>query len=260
MTSNGRVERRHCGVLRRRNVTLKGIGKRCATPLESPPFMTRVHKPLEILVYQDVLCAWCYIADLRLEALRKEFTGWVSFRQRSFPLRVEDTLPSEREVRGWVEEIERARQEPEGVRLSPALWTQGDPPRSSLSALAALEAARLQGPEKRDALARALQRAALELGVNVTRSDVVFELASALKLDMNRFTAAYEAPQTRRLLREEHTLASTRGVKSAPTIVLGGRWMVSGLKEIPEYREHILACLEKTAAGNEPFASERIIH
>jgi len=222
--------------------------------------MNRVHKPLQILVYQDVLCAWCFIADQRLEPLRKEFAGLVSFRYRPYPLRVEETPPSDKEVREWVDEIDRARKEPEGARLSNALWTTGDPPRSSISALAALEAAKLQGTDRRDTLARSLQRAALESGVNVTRTDVVFELASALKLDMNRFTAAYEAPQTRRLIREEHTLAADRGVKGVPTLVIGGRWMISGLKETAEYREHILRCLEKSSLSGSPGASDRIVH
>lgn len=221
--------------------------------------MSRVHKPLQILIYQDVLCAWCFIAEQRLEPLRKEFAGLVTFRHRPYPLRVAEAPPSTKEVREWVEEIARARKEPEGARLSDALWTAGDPPRSSVSALAALEAAKLQGAEKRDALARSLQKAALELGVNVTRSDVVLELASALRLDMNRFTAAYQAPQTKRLILQEHSLAADRGVKGVPTLVIGGRWMISGLKDTAEYREHILRCLEKSALGSSG-TSERIVH
>ena len=223
--------------------------------------MNRVLKPLQILVYQDVLCAWCFIADQRLEPLRKEFAGMVTFRHRPYPLRLEEAPPSDKEVRDWVDEIKRARKEPEGLRLTDSIWTTSgaDSPRSSVSALAALEAAKLQGAEKRDALARSLQRAALEQGINVTRPDVVFELASALGLDMNRFAAAYEAPQTRRLILEEHALAADRGVKGVPALVIGGRWMLSGLKETAEYREHILRCLEKASLGA-AGSPERLIH
>src|SRR6187551_199488 len=96
-------------------------------------------KPLQITVYQDVLCAWCYLADLRLDVLRKEFGDTVRWRVRPYPLRVVETPPSDRELRGLSEEVVRAKTEPEPVAqlLSTDLWLTGDPPRSSLPGLAA---------------------------------------------------------------------------------------------------------------------------
>jgi predicted DsbA family dithiol-disulfide isomerase len=207
--------------------------------------MNRSQKPLEVLVYQDVLCAWCYVADTRLDVLRMEFGDALRWKTRPYPLRIHDALPTEKELAECVEEIRRAKEEPEGFKLAAELWTDGDPPRSSVPALAALEAAGLQGSPARILLARAMQRAALESGINVTRSDVVFELASQVGLDMNRFSAAFQAPETKRLILEEHKLAGNRGVKGVPALVLGGKWMVSGLREISEYREHIIDCLKK---------------
>lgn len=228
--------------------------------LESAHFMNRVLKPLQILVYQDVLCAWCYIASLRLETVRHEFGDAVVWKTRPYPLRLNEALPTAKDLKDWCAEIELARREPEGHALSSELWTTGDPPRSSLSALAALEAARLQGPEREHALARALQKAALEQGVNVTRPDVVFELAARQGLNMNRFIAAYEAPATRRLIREEHTLAASRGVKGVPALVINGQWMLSGLKDVAEYREHLLRCMEKVERGGTESDAGRLLH
>ncbi|WP_224368026.1 DsbA family oxidoreductase [Hyalangium versicolor] len=218
-------------------------------------------KPLQITVYQDVLCSWCYLADLRLEVLRKEFGDTVRWRVRPYPLRVQDTLPTERELRGLSEEVQRAREEPEAVArlLTPDLWLGGDPPRSSLPGLAALEAARLQGPQARAYLARAMQRAALEQGVNVSRTDVVFELASRVGLAMNDFSLAFHSEETRRLILDEHRLAAGRGVRGVPTLVIAGRWMICGLRDLAEYREHILTCMGKLAAPRSG-SSERIVH
>ena len=44
-----------------------GIGPSnlCAHPMRA-----LLPKPLQITVYQDVLCSWCYLADLRLDILR----------------------------------------------------------------------------------------------------------------------------------------------------------------------------------------------
>jgi predicted DsbA family dithiol-disulfide isomerase len=223
--------------------------------------MKPLHKPLQITVYQDVLCSWCYLADLRLDTLKQEFGDAIRWHVRPYPLRLHDTRPTERELRGFTEEVRRAQQEKEPVArlLSTELWQGGDPPRSSIPALTALEAARLQGPAARAYLARAMQRAALEQGVNVTRTDVVFELASRVGLEMSPFAAAFNSDKTRKLILEEHQLAASRGVRGVPTLVIGGRWMVCGLREVSEYREHILTCLGKLATPR-PGSSERLLH
>lgn len=223
--------------------------------------MKTPHKPLQITVYQDVLCAWCYLADQRLELLRQEFGEVIRWSVRPYPLRIHDALPTEREKRGLVEEVQRAMREPDPAArlLTPDLWLGGDPPRTSVPALAALEAARLQGPQARAFLARSMQRAALEQGINVSRTDVVFELASRVGLAMNQFSAAFRSEETRRLILDEHRDAANRGVRGVPTLVIGGRWMLCGLREVTEYREHILACLGKVSAPRSG-SPERLVH
>jgi predicted DsbA family dithiol-disulfide isomerase len=223
--------------------------------------MKPLPKPLQITVYQDVLCAWCYLADLRLETLKQEFGDLIRWRVRPYPLRVQDKRPTEKELRGLTEEVCRAQQEPEPVAklLTTELWRGGDAPRTSIPALAALEAARLQSPAARAHLARAMQRAALEQGVNVTRTDVIFELASRVGLDMGPFSAAYHSEGTRKLILDEHQVAASRGVRGVPTLIIAGRWMVCGLRDAAEYREHILTCLGKLHTPRSG-SSERMVH
>jgi predicted DsbA family dithiol-disulfide isomerase len=223
--------------------------------------MKPLFKPLRITVYQDVLCSWCYLADLRLETVKQEFGDLVRWRVRPYPLRIHDKRPTEKELRGMTREVHRAQREPEPVArlLTTELWRGGDAPRSSIPALAALEAARLQSPTARAHLARAMQRAALEQGVNVTRTDVIFELATRVGLDMGPFSAAYHSEDTRKLILDEHHLAASRGVRGVPTLVIAGRWMVCGLREVAEYREHILTCLGKLHSPRSG-SSERMVH
>jgi predicted DsbA family dithiol-disulfide isomerase len=223
--------------------------------------MKPLSKPLQITVYQDVLCSWCYLSDLRLETVKQEFGDLLRWHVRPYPLRIHDKRPTEKELRGLTNEVHRAQKEPEPVArlLTTELWRGGDAPRSSIPALAALEAARLQGPMARAHLARAMQRAALEQGVNVTRTDVIFELATRVGLNMSPFAAAYNSEDTRKLIHEEHQLAASRGVRGVPTLVIAGRWMVCGLREVSEYREYILDCLGKlhTPRAGSP---ERVVH
>lgn len=222
---------------------------------------TRPVRPFEITLHQDVLCPWSYLADLRLEALRQEFGPLLSWKSRPFPMRLGDDSPTRRERGRYLTEIHRAREErdPAASALSFELWSGGDAPRSSLPALIALEAVREQAPTARPRLARLLQRAALEQGINVSRTDVLFELVHQLGLDTARFERAYRAPARRQHILREHAHASARGVRRVPTVVIDGRWMIPGLRELAEYRELILSCLG-AAPRRRLGANERPLH
>jgi len=221
--------------------------------------MALPHRPLEIAVYQDVFCAWCYLADARLEPLRLELGEAVRWSWRPYALRIPDSALSERERAAWSAEILRAKREPDGSRLTDALWTGADAPRSSVLPLMALEAARLQGKDAFHAFMGAVRRAALEQAVNVARPDVLFEIAGALRLDMNRFSAAFQSPETRRLVVEEYRIAADRGIPGAPAVVIGNRWMICGLREASEYRTLVLECLNKRLASRRR-AAEQLLH
>jgi len=220
--------------------------------------MRRFPRQTQVVVYGDVLCPWSWLADLRIAALQRELGQIFHVIRRPYPLRLLESLPSSREIAHAVRAIGRARREREALPLRDELWTSGDPPRSSVEPLAALEAARLQGEPARAELHEAMRRAALIDGVNVTRRDVVFELAARVGLQMNRFAAAFGSPQTRRLIREEHRLARGRGVLRVPAVVIAGRWMISGLREVGEYRDLLVACLGKLERTRVPLSDRRV--
>lgn len=217
-------------------------------------------KPLQIVVYQDVLCAWCYIAERRIDVLRQELGDLIRVVYRPYALRPHDAAPTPREVATALKEIARAQKEPEAALVRPDLWKSADPPRSSVPPLMALEAARLQGADAQRALANVLRSAALEQGINITRSDVIYEMASRVGLQMNRFSAAFSSPSTRNLVVNEHADATARGVKGVPTLVISGRWMVSGLRDLKEYKEHVLGCFARTAKVPSGNDGEQLVH
>jgi predicted DsbA family dithiol-disulfide isomerase len=217
-----------------------------------------VINPLAITVYQDVLCAWGYLAELRLEQLEAELGPNVQWNFRPFPLRARSISMTGREKERWIDEINRARLESDGGQLKLDLWLQNECPTSSLRPLLAVEAAGLQGQRLRRRMARALQRAALEQGINVARMDVILELASALGLDVDRFSLALVSTRLRRMILAERNLARERGVTGVPTLVVGGRWMICGLRETAEYRRYILMCLKKHTERRAAF--ERVVH
>lgn len=208
-------------------------------------------RPLDITLHQDVLCSWCYLAELRLERVRRDFGPLLSWKVKPFPLHVAPTPPSERQKQRYLRELMRAQREaePAAAALTPELWCGTDSPSSSLPALTALDAVRALDPCAGDQFARSLQRVALEQGVNVSRTDVIFELVGRLGLDGGRFEQAWRAPDTLARVLQAHREARSRGVQRVPTLVIGGRWMIAGLREVSEYRELILSCLEPPRTG-----------
>jgi len=53
--------------------------------------------PVEVTLYHDVLCSWCYVADGRLEYLRDEYGPTLRWSLRPYPLRPENQIPDKRQ-------------------------------------------------------------------------------------------------------------------------------------------------------------------
>jgi predicted DsbA family dithiol-disulfide isomerase len=118
--------------------------------------------------------------------------------------------------------------------------------------LLAAEAARAQGRGAQRALLSRLREAALRGEINVARRDVILEMASSAGLDMERFCLDFDAPETLRAVERSRCQAMRHGVRAVPAVVLGGEWLISGVRELHEYREVLLHFLERCGAGQSP--------
>jgi predicted DsbA family dithiol-disulfide isomerase len=214
-------------------------------------------EPVPLVLYEDPLSPWCWIAERRIAAAVEELPGvFGPIRHAAFPLRVEPLPLTEGERRAWARRARKAAREPEGAGVRPDLWLSRDPPRSSVPPLAALAAARQQGAPREDALRAAIREAALVRGVNVARPDVLLELAERAGLDLARFTAAFGAPRAEDRVREALVAALDLGVERAPALVVGDEWLVSGPRSADEYR----TLLRKYAMVRLGLPSDRTLH
>lgn len=202
--------------------------------------MNRSNDPIELTLYHDVLCGWSYLADERLSLLCEEFEPHLRIRRRPFAVRVEDRLPSKWECMSEAAALRKVGREKDGRGIVPDLWRSSDPPRSSLPPLVALQSATfVHGQRGAMRLLRELRRAALFHGINVTRDDVILEVAERCDLDMHRFANAYFSDHTRRVVLDQHDEALDRGIDSVPTLIVGNDWMLAGARSIDEYRTAI---------------------
>lgn len=204
--------------------------------------VSRVHEDpdaVEVVLHHDVLCAWCYLADARLAFLRDEYGSSVRWRYRGYALRPDQELPGRKERAVLARHFRRVAKEREGRGIVPDLWTGSDPPTSSLPALIALEAALSEGPLAQRGLLKALREAAFLRGINVSRRDVIVEMAAQAGLDLQRFIARFDDPRTAAQVSAGACEAEELGVRGVPALVIGGEWLMQGCRDLSEYRQVI---------------------
>jgi predicted DsbA family dithiol-disulfide isomerase len=212
---------------------------------------------IELVLHHDVLCGWSWLADKRLRALADEFHGMVKIDYRPYPLRIDEMVPTDREREAEIKALRKVGREKDGKGIVPDLWRSADPPRSSVPPLLAMEAARIiGGVSGRDRLLGAMRRAALQLGLNVSRDDVLVELAEQCGLDVGRFTTALNNSGTKRLVMGPWEEANQRGIEATPAVLVGGEWLLSGTRTIAEYRETIERFIEKRCL----YVPSRVVH
>ncbi len=217
----------------------------------SAPFYraTEESGAVEIVLYHDVLCSWCYVADARLDFLRDEYGASIRWRFRPYPLRPENQLPDKKQRAVLARHFRRVAKESEGKGVKPDLWSGQDPPSSSLPPLVALEAALPQGEHLQHELLRAMRKAAFLDGINVARRDVQLELASRVGLDLHCFLERLDDPRTAQSVSDATGEADALGIKGCPALVIGGEWLMQGCRELSEYRHVIDKYLRERAVS-----------
>ena len=204
---------------------------------------------MELVLYHDVLCSWCYVADARLDFLRDEFGPLVRWHLRPYPLRPENQIPDKKQRAVLARHFRRVSREREGKGITADLWTGQDPPSSSVPPLVALEAALPQGPELQRMFLKSMRRAAFIEGINVARRDVQVELASRAGLDVGQFLEDLDDPRLESDVNDAVEEAESLGIKGVPALVINGEWLMQGCRELHEYRQVIDKYLRERVAA-----------
>ena len=215
-----------------------------------------MHEPIEITYFHDILCAWCFVAGERVRALKSEYGDAVKVTLRPFPVRSDEERPTRKEQLELARNSRKASREPEGRLITSALWKGDDLPLSSMPPLYAVEAAAVQGNEAREALIDRLRVGAHVQGLNVSRTDVLFELAARTGLDMSRFQQAFESKSSRKGVDASCEDAGRHGVRAVPALAIGEEWLITGLRPMVEYRQIIRRYREERLGG----VPERRLH
>ncbi|MFE9956282.1 DsbA family protein [Micromonospora sp. NPDC005299] len=204
---------------------------------------------MEIEIYADVVCPWCWIGKRRLEQALERYDGEVSVRFRPFQL---DPTPVT-EPKPLIEALGAkfgGRDKAEGMATHVTQVAKGagiDMHFDRAVAANTFEAHRLVrfATERGRAaeLVERLYRAHFQDGIDVGSTDALVKLAAEVGLDETEARDYLESNLGRREVAADLSAAHQLGVSSVPTFVLAGKYAVTGAQE----PETLLAALHEVA-------------
>jgi predicted DsbA family dithiol-disulfide isomerase len=200
---------------------------------------------VELVVYSDYLCPWCYLAEHRLRLLQAECgdalaLSWRSFLLRPRPERSRDLERFVRYTQSWL----RPAAEPDAPRFRVWESTQGPPTHSVPPHLVAKAAAQL-GPDAFAAVHERLLRAYFEQNRDISRLETLEAIWEEAGLPGVEFARCF-APALLEQTAAEHREASEIGVTGVPAVrVAGTDAFVVGAQPLAVYRRWV----ERLRAG-----------
>ena len=209
---------------------------------------------MEIEIYADVVCPWCWIGKRRLEQALASYDGEVTVRYRPFqldPTPVTEPKPLKEALAAKFGGRERA----EGMWAHVAQIASGvglDMRFDRAVHANTFEAHRLIrfATERGRAadLVEALYRAHFTDGVDLGSKDALAKVAAEVGLDETEAREYLESNLGRREVAADLTAAHQIGVTSVPTFVLAGKYAVTGAQE-PETLLAALTEVERRESG-----------
>jgi len=201
---------------------------------------------IDIQIWSDVACPWCYIGKRRFEKALAGFPqrDQVRVTWRSFQL--DPTLPerSDRDEIGYLAEtkgmpraaveqmVSQVRQVAAGEGLDydfDALVVA-----NSRRAHRVLQAAKLadaaDGGNRADALEEGLFSSHFERGGHIGDADTLVTLATAAGLDADAARDALDSEELDRAVEDDIALAARLGIRGVPFFIVDSRYGVSGVQ------------------------------
>lgn len=214
-------------------------------------------RKLDVQVFSDYTCPWCYIGHARLERLRRGLRGEVDLAVTWRPFEIHPDVPAEgmpvedlpysREQ--WETMMERLREQAadEGLEIGSRGLVS-----NTHEALMAGTWAQEQRPDRFPALHEGLFRAYFAEGRDLGRRSTLREVADSAGVDPEALDAALDAGAGEDALRETSREARRLGISGTPTFVFGGTHAAVGARPVEALREAVDEAM--AASGGREYA------
>ncbi|MER7994380.1 DsbA family oxidoreductase [Micromonospora chalcea] len=204
---------------------------------------------MDIEIYADVVCPWCWIGKRRLEQALESYDGEVNVRFRPFQLdptpvtEPKPLLEALGDKFGGRDKAEGMAAHVTGVAAGAGLDLRFDRAVAA-NTFDAHRLVRFAAERDRSAeMVERLYRAHFHDGIDVGSIDALVTLAVEAGLDETEAREYLESNLGRREVAADLSAAHQLGVSSVPTFVLAGKYAVTGAQE----PETLLAALREVA-------------
>ncbi|WBB84726.1 DsbA family oxidoreductase [Micromonospora sp. WMMC264] len=204
---------------------------------------------MDIEIYADVVCPWCWIGKRRLEQALESYDGEVNVRFRPFQLdptpvtEPKPLLEALGDKFGGRDKAEGMAAHVTGVAAGAGLDLRFDRAVAA-NTFDAHRLVRFAAERGRSAeMVERLYRAHFHDGIDVGSIDALVKLAGEAGLDETAAREYLESNLGRREVAADLSAAHQLGVSSVPTFVLAGKYAVTGAQE----PETLLAALREVA-------------
>lgn len=204
---------------------------------------------VDVTIYHDVFCAWCYIAQRNFKPVIEEYRDFLNITYKVWPLYPKKSLRAPEKVKEMIllhwEEIKKF---PGGEDINPELMRSRkfDFPHS-LPVLAAIKCAELQGGvQAHGQYFELAQEALFVTALNLDDRVVLIELAEEAGLDMERFRIDLANGKEDDVL-DDFSKAQEIGIKVIPTTFVGSEKII-GATSTEDFRITVAGQLQEKAA------------
>lgn len=178
---------------------------------------------IDIIYYTDPDCSWCWATEPIIKKIKEEYVGQVRITYRMGGLLEQwgtfyDALNQigrpEQVAPHWVEVAQRS-----GMPIDEGIWYD-DPPTSTYPGCIAYRAAYFQNPTTAEIYLRHLREAVMTERRNISRENILFELAQQVGLEMDKFREDFLTGRAQEAFHEDLGEARGRGITGFPTFVI----------------------------------------
>jgi predicted DsbA family dithiol-disulfide isomerase len=192
---------------------------------------------VDIQVWSDVICPWCYIGKVRLEKALEAFDGTVTVTYRAFQLDaspVPEPLPIKQvmaEKFGGPERAEQLFTQVAAIGADVGLTLDFDRAIAANTFAAHRLIAWAATHDRQADMLDALQRAHFTDGIDIGSVSALAAVAGSIGLDPAAALAHLESEAGSTAVRTDLDEARALGITSVPTFVIDGKYALPGAQE-----------------------------
>lgn len=222
---------------------------------------------LQVDVWSDVMCPWCAIGWTQFSKAVEELKGEVDVTARFMPFELNPDAPPEGQDQAQVlaanygkslEEVAamgRVVDEAADKAGFPMDWRgEGEAPPKRVwnthqAHMLLRWALTVADPAAQNRLKEAFLRAHFQQRLNVSDRAVLLDIVEAEGFDRAAAAAALDDPALSAAIRHEEAFAAQNGIRSVPTFVVNGRYILQGSSEPENFKQALvkLASMEAMA-------------